>query len=327
MKQSQIFALIFIAMVLSPKVHSADWQKNPLDSTSNRATIELVKLMNDLAENGKNELLNRHFETIGRFAIDTTHGFGVSEKDENDAAMVLEFFKTNGTKWETYLNGPRPLMMSFKSPTDGMYTYYWLFLPADFDENRKDYPLYVELHGSGGGKNNNPRNMLYHPLQPIVAGVTSQGYRKEGFFVYPWGRGDKGYRDIAETDIFEVLEDFDQKFETDPKRQYLYGFSMGGAGTFKIAQKSLTRWTAIGVYSGAMRNPTLEEAQKFKDIPVWMTWGELEDRLTVVNTRLKDLFIEAGVELKWQVVEGVGHKYLGEYQEDLMEWFSSHIKN
>jgi dienelactone hydrolase len=126
--------------------------------------------------------------------------------------------------------------------------------------------------------------------------------------------------------VFEVLADFDKMFETDPKRQYLYGFSMGGGGTFRIAQKSLDRWAAIGVYSGALRNPTPEDASKFKNIPVWITWGEKENRLADVNRKLKDLFIEAGVDLKWTEVPDVGHRYLGEYQEDLMNWFKTKVK-
>lgn len=290
------------------------------------APDRLVKLMNKLAAKEKNPLMKRHFETVALMTQDSTHGYTVSEEDINWASKVLNFFENEGSEWKTYKDGPRPLMMSFVSPTDGKRSFYWLFLPKKFKKNKKDYPLYVELHGSGGGRNNNPRKMLYHPLQPEIAGVTSQGYRKEGLFIYPWGRGDKGYRDIAETYVFEVLSDFDAMFETDANRQYLYGFSMGGGGTFRIAQKSLDRWAAIGVYSGAMRNPTLEQAKMFRDIPVWMTWGEQERRLTEVNTKLKDLFLEAGVDVKWTEVEGVGHRYLGEYQEDLMDWLKGKSK-
>lgn len=83
---------------------------------------------------------------------------------------------------------------------------------------------------------------------------------------------------------------------------------------------------ALGIYSGALRNPTLEEAQKFKNIPVWMTWGEEETRLTAVNRQLKDLFEQAGVNLKWTEVKGVGHKYLGAYQEDLLDWLKMQVK-
>ena len=70
-----------------------------------------------------------------------------------------------------------------------------------------------------------------------------------------------------------------------------------------------------------MYEETLEEAKKFKDMPVWMTWGETEWRLTDVNRKLKDLLLEAGVDVKWTEVKRVGHSYLSEYQNDLMDWF------
>lgn len=295
-------------------------------SSAQSAPERLVNLLDSLATQEKNPLLKRHFESVAIITQDSTHGFAISQEDSAMTSQVLQFFQTEGARWETYENGSRPLMMAFQSSIDGKNSYYWLFLPRNFDPEKKDYPLYVELHGSGGGSNNNPRKMLYHPLQPEVAGVTSQGYRKEGFFIYPWGRGDKWYRDTAELDIFEVLADFDKQFQTDSYRQYLYGFSMGGGGTFNIAQKTLDRWAAVGMYSAAVRNPTLEEAQQFKDMPVWMVWGETEG-LAAVNHTLKDLFLEAGVDVKWAEIKGVGHSYLGEYQEELMDWLKMKRKD
>ncbi len=291
------------------------------------APEQLVKLMNALAAKEKNPLMKRHFESIARFTKDTTHGFDISDEDIESASMALNFFKNGGTEWETYEDGPRPLMMSFKSPTDGKYSYYWLFVPRDFNPKKtRQLPFYIELHGSGGDRNNNPRRMLYHPLQPEIAGVTNMGYRKDGLFILPWGRGDKFYRDLAETDILEVLADFDKMYKTDPKRQYMYGFSMGGNGTFHIGQKTIDRWAAIGMYSAAfLQEPTKEEAGKFKDVPVWMAWGELE-RWKTNNVILKDLFEEVGVDLVWHEVEDVGHRYLGEYQEKMLDWLNSKSK-
>jgi alpha-L-rhamnosidase len=288
-------------------------------------TTKLASLLQSLATKEKNTLLKRHFESVALMMQDRTHPFSFTQNNIEFASGALNFFQNEGSKWETYVNGPRPLMMSFTSPTDKKNSFYWLFLPKGFDPAKKDYPFYMELHGSGGGTNNNPRQMLLHPLQPEVAGVTNQGYRKEGLFILPWGRGDKSYRDTAETDIWEVMKDFDRMFETDKKRQYLYGFSMGGAGTFHIAQKSMDRWTAIGMYSAAFRSVTPEEADKFKNMPVWMAWGETES--WAVNDRiLKDYLLKAGVNVKWTEVKGVGHNYLGNYQEDLMNWFLQHTK-
>jgi predicted esterase len=282
---------------------------------------KLKSLLKDLENKEENELFKKHFASVRTMIEDETHEVAWTAKDSLDASYVLNYFQNEGALWKTYADGPRPLIMSFKSPSDGKNTYYWLILPKDFDPENKSYPLYMELHGSGGGKNNNPRQMLFYPLQPEIKGVTNQGYRKEGFLVHPWGRGDKWYRDQAETDIFECLDHFDNLFETDPSRQYLYGFSMGGGGTFRIAQKSMDRWTAIGMYSAALKEFTMEEAKKFKEMPVWMTWGETEWRLTDVNRKLKDLLIKAGVDVKWTEVKGVGHAYLSEYQNDLMDWF------
>ena len=290
------------------------------------ASDKLVSYLHELAAKEANPLLKEHFESVARFTSDTTHGFQISEENQEEAVSVLRFFKNEGSKWETYLNGPRPLIIAFKSPTDQKYSYYKFFLPKDFDPKKTDYPFYMELHGSGGGRNDNPRRQLFMSLQPEIKGVTSQGYRKEGLYIYPWGRGDKWYRGIAEADIHEALADFDSRFKTDSRKQYIYGFSMGGGGTFRIAQNTMDRWTAVGIYSGTIFNLKEEEASRFKNTPVWLVWGEQEDRIGKAGRELKDLLLLEGVDLYWKEIEGVGHKYLGEYQESLMDWFTMKVK-
>lgn len=283
----------------------------------------LVSLLQTLAAKEKNPLLARHFTSVRQMLTDTTHAGESFRRKEENLHEVLEFFRHEGSAWNTYANGPRPLIMSFKSPADQRNSYYWLFLPKQFDRSKTNYPFYMELHGSGGGENDDPWHMLLQPLRQKIAGVTSQGYRKEGLFILPWGRGDKGYSGIAETDIFECLKDFDGMFTTDRQRQYLFGFSMGGAGTLHIAEKSLNRWTAIGMYSAAFRSVSQEEADSVRKIPIWMAWGE-EEPWAVNDRILKDCLLKAGADVNWQEVPGVGHNYLGEYQEKLMDWFLQH---
>lgn len=287
----------------------------------------LVEYLSELIAKEKNQLLKRHFESLVLMTTDKTHAFTFTEKNSKDAGEVLQFLKQEGSLWQTYLQKPRPLIMAFRSATDNKNSYYWLFLPKDFGQSNKKYPLYVELHGSGGGTNNNPREMLYQPLRPEIAGVTAQGYRKEGIFILPWGRGDKGYRDTAETDIWECIGDVDKIVKTDPARQYLYGFSMGGGGTFRLSQKAPERWTSIGLYSAAFRDSTFDDISKLKGMPVWMAWGETEKQLTARNRLLKDAFTKQGNELWWTEVKGVGHNYMGQYQDSLMNWFLRHKKN
>ncbi|GAB3953594.1 hypothetical protein GCM10028805_37610 [Spirosoma harenae] len=305
--------------------NATETAKLPL--ASDRAEIQqLVAHVRTLAANEKNPLLKRHFESVILISLDSTHGLRPDDKQVKAAIGTLAFFQSEGARWKTYLQGTRPLIMAFKSRADGKNSYYWLFLPKGFAAKKTDFPFYVELHGSGGGTNNPPWHMLYDYLQPKAAGATAQMSRREGFMILPWGRGDKGYRDVAETDIFECLQDFDKQFKTDPKRQYLYGFSMGGGGTFRIAQKTLNRWAAVGLYSAALgKNVTYDDAAKFKNMPVWMVWGEKE-WLNVENRKLKDDFLKAGVKLWWKEIEGVEHSYLGEYQEQLMDWLKTKTK-
>lgn len=298
---------------------------DPLHQATDSAA--LVHYLQGLISKEKIPLLKRHFESLLLITQDKTNGFVFTEKNNQDAAKVLQFLKGDGQQWQTYLSKPRPLIMAFTSTTDQKNSYYWLFLPRGYSGEGNKYPLFVELHGSGGGTNNNPREMLYQPLRPEVAGVTTQGYKKEGIFILPWGRGDKGYRDIAETDIWECIADVDKNFKTDPQRQYLYGFSMGGGGTYKLSQKSVDRWAAIGMYSAAFRDSTFEDVAKLKGMPVWMTWGEEEKQLTLRNRSLKDAFLKQGNELWWTEVKAVGHNYMGQYQDSLMNWFSRHRKN
>ncbi|NND34463.1 MAG: hypothetical protein HKN76_17895 [Saprospiraceae bacterium] len=294
---------------------------NDYSSNSSKDDVEgLITLLADLEAKEQISLLRQHFRSVRTMVEDKTHDIAWTAQDSSWASNALTFFRNEGAHWKTYTEGPRPLIMSFTSPSDGKNSFYWLFLPRAFDSTVHDYPFYMELHGSGGGKNDNPRNMLFRPLQPEIKGVTSQGYRKEGLFIYPWGRGDKWYRDQSEKDIFECLAHFDNLFTTDATRQYIYGFSMGGGGAFHFAQKTRERWSAVGIYSGALGEFTRDQAALLKNMPVWIMWGEKE-RLAASNKKLKDYLLNVGADVRWKEIENIEHKYLAEYQTDLMDWF------
>ncbi len=286
---------------------------------------KLLKLLTKIESKTEVPLFKLHFKSLRTMIEDTTYGIPWEAKDSLWVSDALEFFNNEGSLWSTYSNGSKPLIMSFVSPTDGKSSYYQLYLPKPFDPTKKGYPFYMELHGSGGGKNDNPRKMLLQPYQLEKPGITLQGFRGEGLYIKPWGRGDKGYQDQAETDIYECLEHFDNLFQTDEKRQYLYGFSMGSMGAFRIAQKDMDRWTAIGFYSGPGRDISQEQANLYRDKPVWIVWGALERRAEEIKS-MRDYMIEAGAEVEWYEVKDVGHKYLSEYQEKLMDWLKEQKK-
>ena len=286
----------------------------------------MLKLLSKLESKAEDPLFKMHFKSLRTMIEDTTHRIPWETNDSIWVSDALKFFENEGSLWSTYSNGSKPLIMSFISPTDGKNSYYQLYLPRPFDPTKKDYPFYMELHGSGGGKNDNPRKMLLQAYQSEKPGITLQGFRGEGLYIKPWGRGDKGYQDQAETDIYECLNHFDNLFQTDETRQYLYGFSMGSMGAFRIAQKDMDRWAAIGFYSGPGRDITQEQANLYKDRPVWIAWGEEERRAEEIKA-MRDYLVKAEAEVKWYEVKDVGDKYLQEYQEKLMDWLKEKKNN
>src|SRR4030095_6748709 len=106
-------------------------------------TAKLVALLQSLAAKEKNPLLKKHFESVALIANDKTNGFSYAKNNIEAASGALNFFEHEGSKWETYADGPRPLMMAFTSPTDHKNSFYWLFLPKNFDLNKKDYSFYM----------------------------------------------------------------------------------------------------------------------------------------------------------------------------------------
>lgn len=235
--------------------------------------------------------------------------------------------------FETYLAGKRELVVAYLSRRDGTLQYYHLGLPKDWDPD-KAYPLFLELHGAG---NENPLNgVAAHTggaesetpdLAGYTAPITYAGHQRNGYHVMPFGRGNTGYRDIGETDVWEALADFDRNFKTDPDRRYLYGFSMGGGGTWRLATRTPDRWAAIAVFAGAARGGDMAAvlARNVTYVPTWLWAGE-KDRFFVTVSRMRDYIVDAGGRPAFSSTPDLGHNYLGEKQEEAINWLQRHVR-
>ena len=315
--------ILLVALLASPFLYS----QNRCNWTEDQGLSEkdnLSSLLQCLADGESHWLLKKHFQSVLMV-------MGKPDAEYTDEMMelvtgALAFFKGEGRQLSTYVEQDvRPLIMAYVSPTDSAVSYYWLTLPDGWAGDDPGYPLYIELHGSGGGSNNNPLKMCFRHLGQKPAGGMAPMYRRDGYHLYPWGRGDKRYNDAAEADVWECLAHFDSMLESDPRRQYMYGFSMGGYGTWKLAHKTIDRWAAIGCYSGFGR-PTREVAEIYSSIPVWMAWGALETRAKESGPVVRDMLIDAGGTVRWHEVPETGHKYLGDYQLDMLDFFRDHPK-
>ncbi len=126
---------------------------------------------------------------------------------------------------------------TFVSKIDGSVQYYAV-RPAIPSETKKSVrALFLSLHGAaveGEGQ-----AAVYAPqANGIVVAPTNR--RPFGFDWEDWGR----------IDALEVLNLASQRFDTDPRRTYLTGHSMGGHGTWHLGSLFPDRFSAIGPSAG-----------------------------------------------------------------------------
>ena len=328
--------------VVVPTTGLADDYGRGLLKEADAAASRLIDRVDELlAQPDPPGLFRRHLQSVrsivlaerGRFAL-----YADTPEYLTDAVRQLRWllngFNADSASWQSYLDGRRALILSFLSPHDGTMQFYKFGLPKGWDPDRP-YPLFVELHGympkpeplqficDQLGLPDNPANAPYVVLK------TYEDVDRSGYHLCPWGRGNKGYVGIGETDVWETIADAGKSFAFDPDRHYLYGFSMGGGGTWHIASRTPDRWAAI-----AMIAPSLERtkdgfayglAGNLANTPTWIACGE-SDPLFADYGRIIAGLGAAGTPLTASTQPGVGHAFPWSLQRESVLWLKTHVR-
>lgn len=256
------------------------------------------------------------------------------EADESLIGMesLRQGFVGECGEWQAYLDGRRSLLRAYLSPTDGSMQSYYYCLPRDWDTERS-YPLFLELHGAG---NPNPFAGITRRLGAAVEAMNLHGYstpktfaeiQRNGYWIHPHGRGNLGYRGIGETDIWEAYADFAGRFLLDPDRHYLYGFSMGGGGTWSLALRTPDRWAAIAILAGGTwrEDPSVPLEGNINHLPVFIWCGEADylfPQYEIMKRRLEAV----GASMVAETTPGLGHNYHRDVQERSLNWMQEHVR-
>lgn len=229
-------------------------------------------------------------------------------KDSNiDASLMTNY---ENRSWQ--------FIISWKSEIDGKISFAWLQLPKNWAPEEA-YPIYVQLHGFWDVADN-PIEYLSYPFRnPSSSFAFEDGYR-----VSPWGRGNLWYRDIAEDDIWECIENIKKNYRINAQRQYLLGHSMGGYGTWHIAHQSAHIWAGIGIHAGAIwynnRNEVKQEiANKLKQVPTYFVCGTEDNNLSINEDAYKFLENAGNADIEFTTFEG-GHVYRQQDVEAMYLW-------
>jgi poly(3-hydroxybutyrate) depolymerase len=222
-------------------------------------------------------------------------------------------------------------------------------------------PLIVSLHGLGAG----PQIMCNTTAVDLAQDggytlVAPMGYSIAGWYGSPVinmrGRGPRGpgsgpsaaaaadsapagrpsnpeIQKWSEEDVMNVLAMMRGEFNVDPKRIYLTGHSMGGAGTLFLASTHAELWAAVAPVAPAsfMMNENrakILQALKEAGLPILFVQGDADTVVSPVNTQMwVETAKELGLNYEYDELPGIGHgPVITASQKDVYAFFGRHSK-
>lgn len=225
---------------------------------------------------------------------------------------------------ESHIDDGRIQHRSYTFPSTGEEIPYALFLPSTYNEG-DPAPLIISLHGLGRSYD---WLMGYHGfLDQAEAGgyivVTPLGYIRRGWY---GSRVTEDPQDgiYSEQDVMEVIQLVRNEFTVDNNRIYLWGHSMGGAGTYHIAAKNPDLFAGLGVAAPAPERSTDIEAtlNKIKHIPIFVLQGDEDTAVPVTLTReWVSKMEELGMQHVYAEIKGGDHSLLISQNSEHMQKF------
>lgn len=190
--------------------------------------------------------------------------------------------------------GVRPMLLGKIQP-------YSVYVPTTYQAGTPA-PLTIVLHSLSSSYN---QYAVYMPRM-----LEQLGEERGAFVLTTEGRGPNGwYHDEAEYDLFEAWADLAARYDLDPDRVTVSGYSMGGYGTYKMASQYpdlFARGFAIvgpadesifgGPTGGAIEDDqnTLHIADNLLNVPLLMWNGAIDELVPLAGVlryeqRLYDL--------------------------------------
>ncbi|AIE87253.1 dienelactone hydrolase family protein [Fimbriimonas ginsengisoli] len=251
--------------------------------------------------------------------------------NEAQSKEVLGYLQTidhglndDGDKAETYLrDGTRALTLARLSKVDGSLQYCTVGLPPHWDPSHA-YPMIVGMHGAG------PRIPLAYVNFTFLPHGKSEKPLREVITVVPWGRGNRGWRDDGESDLWEAIEEVKSFAKVDPDRCYMAGHSMGADGVWAIAQRTPDLWAAVAMMAGSTYSapPELGLVPNAAHLPFYIWIGDQDsnkDRIPS-SQQARDALAAVGNTPTFVLQPGVGHSPRGEDEDAKTDWLLRHVR-
>jgi|TARA_Y100000310_G_scaffold342789_1_gene447443 predicted peptidase len=197
---------------------------------------------------------------------------------------------------------------------------YLLYLPDGYAaDGRNDYPLILFLHGAG--ERGSDLDLLK------VTGLPrhiEEGLNLPFIIVCPQCSLNQTWDPRT---LDELLGEIIERYKVDECRIYLTGLSMGGRGTWMLANEYPERFAAVAPICAPF---TVLKLPNFKRIPIWCFHGAMDPVISIADTvKSVRLLRAAGCQVKFTVYADADHDSWTEtYQNpELYEWFQANRKN
>jgi hypothetical protein len=171
-------------------------------------------------------------------------GFRKGEALLDEASSRIAGLKSNKTKW---LDGPGLKVVGFYSKIDDSPQAYGVEIPVDlkYGKGKPTVPMWVWLHGRGDTSTD-----LHFIYSRLTAKKYGQFQPSGTIVIHPFGRYCNGYKSAGEIDVLESRDDAVARFNVDPDRVVIAGFSMGGAGAWHLGAHFTDQWAVVHTGAG-----------------------------------------------------------------------------
>ena len=195
---------------------------------------------------------------------------------------------------------------------------YLVYLPPEYKNDDKKWPLVLFLHGSG--ERGDDLNLVKRHGPPKLV---EQG--KDFSFILISPQCPLGQRWDA-LELSTLLDEVEKIYRVDENRVYVTGLSMGGEGTWKLIMAEPDRFAAAAPVCGRTGSSYLD-ACKLKNLPIWIFHGAMDDVVSLdESVRMVKALEKCGNDVKFTVYPKANHNAWTETynNEELYKWLLEH---
>ncbi len=255
----------------------------------------------------------------------------------DEAEKRIASLKKNETPW---MEGNGHKVLGFYSKIDDSPQPYAVEIPPGLDH--KSAPMWIWLHGRGDTTTDLP--FIYGKF---MAKKPGQFQPTGTIVIHPFGRYCNGWKSAGETDVFECRDAAMKRFNIDPNRIALAGFSMGGAGAWHLGAHFPDQWACVHTGAGFAdvkrylkltpeKYPSWYEqalwgmydvpdyARNFFNVPLISYSGELDAQRDSAEYMIEVLAKE-GLHPPHLIGPGMPHKYHPETLKEVQAWIEKTV--